>query len=134
MYLLSGMIKCGCCDKIMYGSMRIRKNHPSFYTYVCKTKKSECNNLKEIDRDSLENYVVKLVNDKCFNDEDSEKCVKLMNTDHSSVVFRTLLQQYIKEIIVHKDYVVFQLYVNGKVKSYRHKRVSFKTVTQRYFK
>jgi len=134
MYLLSGMIKCGCCNKIMYGSMRIRKNHPSFYTYVCKTKKSECCNLKEIDRDSLESYVVELILNKCLNDENFEERDKLMNTDRSSVVFRTLLQQYIKEIIVHKDYVVFQLYVNGKVKSYRHKRVSFKTITQRYFK
>lgn len=134
MYLLSGMIKCGCCNKIMYGSMRIRKNHPSFYTYVCKTKKSKCCNLKEIDRDSLENYIVELILNKCLDDENSGERDKLMNTDSSSVVFRTLLQQYIKEITVHKDYVVFQLYVNGKVKSYRHKRMNFKTITQRYFK
>ncbi len=134
MYLLSEAVKCGCCNKIMYGSMRIRQNHPSFYTYVCKTKKSECSNLKEIDRDSLENYVVELILNKCLNDENSEESDKLMNTDRTSVVFRALLQQYIKEITVHKDNVIFHPYVNGKVKSYRHKRIRFKTATQRYFK
>ena len=133
MYLLSGVVKCGCCNKIMYGSMRIRKNHPSFYTYTCKTKKSECSNLKEIDRDSLESHVVELVMNNCLKNNPTEYD-KLTNLEQHSPEFRMILQQYIKEVIVCKDYVKIFLYVDGKVKSYKQKRVNFKTVTQRYFK
>jgi len=133
MYLLSGVIKCGCCNKIMYGCIRIRRNKPSFYTYTCKTKKSECINLKEIDRDSLECYVVELVIQKCLR-QNSTELDKLMTLEKDSPEFRKRLQQYIREVIVYKDYVMIFLYVDGKVKSYRHKRMRFKTITQRYYK
>ncbi len=133
MYLLSELVKCGCCNKVMYGSLRIRRNKSSFHTYTCKTRKSECSNLKEIDRDSLESYVIELVMNNCLKSNPAEYD-KLTNLEHHSLEFRKQLRQYIKEIIVYKDYVKFLLYVNGKVRSYRQKRVKFKTVTQRYFK
>ena len=128
MYLLSGKIVCGVCGGIMRGSIRYRTRGRIFYMYRCNSKVVDCDNPKEIDRDSLEEFVVKLIQQTC--DVDSE----YLNTPHDSPKFRLLLQSYIDSVVICKRSVVVKLKCGEKIKSVRHKRQDFKTPNQRCFK
>ena len=127
MYLLCGKMTCGICGKTMYGSIRYRNDKTSFHTYVCRTKSTECSNYKEIDKESLESYVLGLIHDNCNIDSD------FFDMPHDMPKFRFLLQEYIDSIIVYKSSVVFKINCGGTIKTIRHSRKAFKTPTQRCF-
>ena len=131
-YLLSGKIFCGECGKRLYGSQRLRKNHESFYTYACHTHKQDCANPKEIHKDSLEGYIIKLIQKHCLTSDEQQQ--EFENMERLTPRFRHLVQTYIWDVIVYKDKVVVHLLVNGKVKTYNHARAAFRTPTQRCFK
>ena len=132
MYLLSGKIFCGECGKLMHGTVRHRKNANNFYTYCCNNRKQDCCNPKEIDKESLESYVVDLVQNHCLNSSEDQQ--DFANADRNTPRFRHLLQTYIRDVIVHKDVVIVHLITDGKSKSFQHERKAFRTPTQRCFK
>lgn len=92
------IIACGYCDKTMIGDERILKRKPSFHIYRCRTHEPECMNIKEIERDSLEEYIINLVLENISENDRTE----LLNADRNSVVFRTLLQKHIQHVTVLK--------------------------------
>lgn len=124
-YLLSSKVFCGVCDQQMNGSIRYRSNDaPPFNVYVCHTLKNSCSNAKEIDKMSLESYIISLVQKYCNVDNDFD------NYSHNSLPFREYLQRYIHSIIVYKNRVIVKLVIDGRIKSFRKGRKMFKTPTQ----
>lgn len=71
-YLLSGLIKCGCCGRPYQGNRRTPKNKPVYVSYRCsfrkKTSQDLCNN-KEIRKEYIEEYVLSELENKVFNDQ-----------------------------------------------------------------
>lgn len=71
-YLLSGIIKCGCCGKAFCGNRRKAKNKPMYVSYRCahraKTSSKVCDN-KEIRKEYVEEYVLSELERKIFNDK-----------------------------------------------------------------
>lgn len=71
-YLLSGIIRCGCCGKAFCGNRRKAKNKPMYVSYRCahrtKTSSKVCDN-KEIRKEYVEEYVLSELERKIFNDE-----------------------------------------------------------------
>lgn len=76
-YLCSGIVVCGECGKTMGGSKRCHKQ--SFNVYCCKSHKSDCCNIKEIDRDKLDNFVVKLLEREVFSELSMKKRINELN-------------------------------------------------------
>lgn len=128
MYLLSGKIFCGVCGSKMYGSIRYRCSAEPYYKYACHTKKAFCSNPKEIEKASLENYVVSLIQKHCGLDE------AFFEMPHDAPPFRYRLQDYIHSVTVCPKTVTVKIYVDGEVRTFRHGRKIFKTPKQRCFK
>lgn len=128
MYLLSGKIFCGVCGSKMYGSIRYRCSAESYYKYACHTKKAFCSNPKEIEKASIENYVVSLIQKHCGLDE------AFLEMPHDAPPFRYRLQDYIHSVIVNKKTVTVKIIIEGEVMTFRHGRKAFKTPKQRCFK
>ena len=61
----------------MGGSKRCHKQ--SFNVYCCKSHKSDCCNIKEIDRDKLDNFVVKLLEREVFSELSMKKRINELN-------------------------------------------------------
>jgi site-specific DNA recombinase len=133
-YLLSRLVVCGVCGKMMHGTIRLRNNLPTYHTYTCGTKKAECDNPKAIEKNSLEQYVIALVEKKCITYAEPLLQASFLSLGRDSLEFRTLLQRFIDRIEVFPEKVIVKLYVNGKVKSFRRERRAFKTPSQRCFK
>ena len=133
-YLLSKVVVCGVCGKMMHGSIRLRPPIPSYHTYTCGTKKADCDNPKAIEKNSLEEYVIELVRKKCLDYTEPSVRERFLTLDRDSYEFRTLLQRFIDRIEVYPETVVVKLFVKGNVKSFRHNRRAFKTPSQRCFK
>ena len=128
MYLLSGKVRCGCCGAVMNGMIRHRKKEDNFYIYICMTKASNCENLKEIDRFSLERQAVALVMEHC------QTAAALSDLPQDTPAYRELLQSYIHSITVYRGFVLFRILVDGNIVILRRGRKAFKTVTQRCFR
>lgn len=128
MYLLSGKIFCGVCGSKMYGSIRYRCSAEPYYKYACHTKKAFCSNPKEIEKASLENYVVSLIQKHCGLDE------AFFEMPHDAPPFRYKLQDYIHSVTVCPKTVTVKIYVDEEVRTFRHGRKTFKTPKQRCFK
>ena len=71
-YLLTGIIRCGCCGRPYQGNRRVRKDKPLYVSYRCSLRKKsvtgECDN-KEIRKEYIEEYVLSELERKIFNDE-----------------------------------------------------------------
>ncbi|NAS19407.1 recombinase family protein [Clostridium butyricum] len=71
-YLLTGLIRCGCCNKPYQGNRRHAKNKPMYVSYRCsfrkKTSSKVCDN-KEIRKEYIEEYVLSELERKIFNDK-----------------------------------------------------------------
>lgn len=133
-YLCSGLVICGCCGKRMMGMRRTGK--VSYCLYNCRSHKSQCDNYKEIDRDKLDKFVIKLLRQKLFslrtmlprieklnryikeNDldlplvsqtEGEAEMVAFFGTPHDNPKFRTLIGRYVKCITVNRDTVVISV-------------------------
>lgn len=66
-YLLSGLIYCRECGKAMVGNAHYSGRNKSLYiTYKCPCKKYICSN-REINKEYIESYVIRLLEDKIFN-------------------------------------------------------------------
>ena len=133
-YLLSKLVVCGVCHHSMNGAIRLRPTLPSYHTYTCGTKKADCDNPKEIEKNSLEEYVIELVRKKCLDYAEPSVKESFLALDRDSYEFRTLLQRFIDQVEVYPENVVVKLFVKGNVKSFRHNRRAFKTPSQRCFK
>ncbi len=112
----------------MYGSIRYRYSAEPYHMYACPTKKANCSNPKEIEKDSLESYAISLIQKHCGIDDD------FFSVPHNTAPFRYKLQEYIHSITVHKKTVSVKLYVEGEVRTFRHGRKAFRTPMQRCFK
>ena len=70
-YLLTGIIKCGCCGRPYQGNRRVRKDKPLYVSYRCslrkKSRTDECKNT-EIRKEYVEEYVLSELERKIFND------------------------------------------------------------------
>ena len=132
-YLLSKLVVCGGCNNTMHGTIRLRPNR-SYHTYTCGTKKADCKNPKEIEKNSLEEYIIALVSKKCIDYAEPSVKERFLTLDRDSFEFRTLLQRFIEQIEVYPEKVLVKLYVNGKIKTFRRDRRAFKTPSQRCFK
>lgn len=133
-YLLSQRVVCGVCNHSMHGTIRLRRNLPSYHTYTCGTRKDSCSNLKEIEKDSLEQYVIDLVRKRCIEKAEPTIKASFLRLDSNSLEFKALLQKFIHQIVVLPEKVVVTLYINGKTKSISRERSAFKTPSQRCFK
>lgn len=89
---------------------------------------------KEIEKNSLEEYVIKLVRKKCLDYAELSVKESFLTLDRDSYEFRTLLQSFIDQVEVYPENIVVKLFVKGNVKSFRHNRRAFKTPSQRCFK
>lgn len=71
-YLLTGIIKCGCCGRPYQGNRRLRKDKPLYVSYRCSLRKKsmtgECDNT-ETRKEYVEEYVLSELERKIFNDE-----------------------------------------------------------------
>lgn len=123
-YLCSGIVYCGCCGGKMVGSTR--KGHEQQNAYVCR--KPHCNNLRSINRDALDGYAVELLGSVLFNTS-SLRCSirqlglqigqpieyedyallieKYQESPRGTPQFRSFVQQYLKQITVDRENVVF---------------------------
>lgn len=147
LYLCSGKVICGHCMKIMHGAIRYAKE--PYHTYICKTHKNNCINLKEIDSDKLDAYVIELLKKRIFTidklkklsaqqhtEVDSDSLISTFNnTPHNEFAFRTFLCRYIKEITIYRDNVTFALnvsldYSKEIIKTYTAARNKFSTPGQ----
>ena len=108
LYLLSGKIICGECDGKMYGRIRYRTHAEQFPGYVCSSNKAICSNLKEIDKTSLEQYVIELVQEHCN--------ASLIDLEQNSPPFRCELQKHIHSVKVPKKTVCVWLYVREEIR------------------
>lgn len=83
-YLLSGLIRCGCCGRPYQGNNRSRKDKPNYISYRCarrqETSSKVCDN-KEIRKEYIEEYVLSELERKIFNDKAIEKLVKGINNN-----------------------------------------------------
>lgn len=81
-YLLSGIIRCGCCGKAYQGNRRKAKNKPRYVSYRCSYRKitssKVCDN-KEIRKEYIEEYVLSELERKIFSDEAISYLVKGIN-------------------------------------------------------
>ncbi|MEO2679718.1 recombinase family protein, partial [Clostridium butyricum] len=81
-YLLTGIIKCGCCGRPYQGNRRVRKDKPLYVSYRCSLRKKsvtgECDN-KEIRKEYVEEYVLSELERKIFNDEAIKYLTKGIN-------------------------------------------------------
>ncbi len=128
MYLLSNKIFCGVCGSKMYGSIRYRYSAEPYYMYACHTKKASCSNPKEIEKTSLDNYVVSLIQKHCGLDDG------FFEMPHDTAPFRYKIQDYIHSVTVNRKTVTVKLIVDGEVRMFHHERKTFKTPKQRCFK
>lgn len=128
MYLLGNKIFCGVCGSKMYGSIRYRYSAEPYYMYACHTKKVSCSNPKEIEKISLENYIVKLIQKHCGLDD------IFFEMPHDAPPFRYKLQDYIHSVTINPKTVTVRIIVEGEVITFRHRRKTFKTPKQRCFK
>ena len=128
MYLLSNKLFCGVCGAKMYGSIRYRYSAAPYHMYACQTKKVHCSNPKEIEKESLENYVVSLIQKHSGLDE------AFFEMPHDAAPFRYQLQAYIHSVVVNPKTVIVKIIVDGEVRTFRHGRKAFKTPKQRCFR
>ena len=116
-YICSGIIRCGVCSKNMTGSQRVV---PKFYTYTCTSPKAECNNIKEIDKDKLDEYALYLVRcaveniDKSTLSEEKRQWLhddlcKLRSLNSTDKHARGIIQVYLKSVVVGKRRVTFTI-------------------------
>lgn len=83
-YLLSGLIKCGCCGRHYQGNRRKAKNKPIYVSYRCSyrrlTSSKVCDN-KEIRKEYIEEYVLSELERKIFNDKSISYLVEGINNN-----------------------------------------------------
>jgi site-specific DNA recombinase len=78
-YLLTGKVFCGICGKRMIGNVRYSgRSKLRLATYRCNTHRIECKN-KELNKDYLDTYVQKLLQEKLFNQGALKKIVTHIN-------------------------------------------------------
>lgn len=116
-YLCSGIIRCGVCGKRMSGNQRVK---PGFHVYTCSSPKSVCSNIKEIDRDKLDAFAAKLVEEELnkINIKELTESQQLQleeylsefaNLSRTDKRFRSLVQSFLKSVIVNPKRVTFVL-------------------------
>ncbi|AFK85919.1 MULTISPECIES: recombinase family protein [Thermoanaerobacterium] len=81
-YLLSGLVYCGICGSKMVGCLSRGK----YVTYRCnkKDRTKQCTN-KDINKDSLEVFIVEELNKKIFDPEVAPILAKLLNEENQKL-------------------------------------------------
>ncbi len=69
-YLLSGLLRCGCCGGRLHGNVKRYRNRPLvYYTYRCNSRENKHNcGCKEIQCKYIEDWVIGLFFKEFFND------------------------------------------------------------------
>lgn len=70
LYLLTGLIFCGCCGSAMQGNRRGAKNKPMYVSYRCgcRLQKRTCDN-KEIRKEYVEEFILSELEKQILNDK-----------------------------------------------------------------
>lgn len=78
-YMMTGKIFCGVCGKRMQGNLRFSgRNKSRLATYRCNTLRIHCQN-KEINKDYLDEYIVRLITNKILNTKALKSAVNKLN-------------------------------------------------------
>ena len=78
-YIMTGKIFCGICGKRMQGNLRFSgRNKSRLATYRCNTLRIHCQN-KEINKDYLDEYIVRLITNKILNTRALKSAVNKLN-------------------------------------------------------
>ncbi|MGN0676686.1 MAG: recombinase family protein, partial [Ruminococcus sp.] len=78
-YIMTGKIFCGVCGKRMQGNLRFSgRNKSRLSTYRCNTLRINCNN-KEVNKDYLDEYIIKLIANKILNAKALKSAVNKLN-------------------------------------------------------
>lgn len=78
-YIMTGKIFCGVCGKRMQGNLRFSgRNKSRLATYRCNTLRIHCNN-KEVNKDYLDEYIVRLITNKILNTKALKSAVNKLN-------------------------------------------------------
>ena len=102
-YLLSGKVFCKDCGRAMVGNARHSgRNKSLLVTYRCPSQKHVCRN-KEINRDYLEQYVVRLLEEEIFSPSAMRKLTKQVQkrqheTDKNMLAQQEQLQKQLNEV------------------------------------
>lgn len=99
-YLISTKIRCGICGRKMVGDLRYSgRNKSRYVTYRCQTHRIECKN-KEVNKDYLDDYIVKLLKRYIFNKQACKKNICKINQyvksqkDNAENICKELKLQY----------------------------------------
>lgn len=87
LYLLSGLVYCGCCGHKMEGNSRYpAADRKKFISYRCSYRHHAlaCDN-KEIKRDDLEEYVLCLLEQHLLNDDVVPELTKALNSNLAQI-------------------------------------------------
>ena len=79
-YLLSGLTRCGSCGKAFCGSVMI-SNESKYPTYKCNSREKNCN-IKAVNANYLEDYLLKLFNDCLFAQENAVNLLELIKISY----------------------------------------------------
>lgn len=79
-YLLSGLTRCGSCGKAFCGSVMI-SNESKYPTYKCNSREKNCN-IKAVNANYLEDYLLKLFNDCLFAQENAVNLLELVKISY----------------------------------------------------
>ncbi len=122
-YLCSGILKCGCCGHNMSGKQRYGKK--SFHIYRCNCKKIDCSNIKEIDRDKLDSFLLKLLKREVFSEKALQSKINKLNKkiDKYNTKFHKALPH-----VTYENY--FELIDN--FENSDQKDVRFRTLVQKF--
>ena len=132
--LCSGIVYCGCCGCKMKAGRRYGKN--PFSVYVCISKKAVCENIKEIDKDKLDSFVVRFLRNKLMNEKSLQQAIELViklyeeecpndrpvstesimedyrifqKSEAQTPEMRTVVEKYISKITVEQERVIITL-------------------------
>lgn len=122
LYLLSGLIECGCCGHsyVGYSTSTGRKNiknendSPIFYYFYrccCKTNKKNCDN-RNVRKDEIEDFILTELESKLFNDTAylvDRLNDYLKNKSNSNVDERATIEKSIKEIDVKISNIIIAI-------------------------
>lgn len=94
-FLLTGKIFCGHCGSPMAGDSGTGKSGKRFYYYTCvKRKREKSCDKKRVNKDWIEEYVVRLTRDRCLNSDAIQKIVdasmKMMERERETDILRGL--------------------------------------------
>lgn len=111
-YLLQGVIYCGECGAAMHGNRRKNGSGNYYISYRCgdKSHKLTCKN-KEIQRDNIEEFIIRILEKNLFNPSNVKRLVKTVNDKIESQFNNrtetdTRIEKELKEVVQKLDNIL----------------------------